>query len=118
MPSRFWGAVTEGEATGPFVLTNDVRFTTRGFHFLQRPKCIRIAFELGLYFCPCDSDMPAHVLLEASLQYLEQLFAVSRLHGLRNLLTIDCRSVVLLVTHNVDLCLLAHRDREVQGSMV
>src|ERR1017187_4160449 len=57
-------------------MTNNVRFTSRSFHFIERPQFFNISLQLCLYFSPCKIFMAVHVLLKTGFQCSEQFFTL------------------------------------------
>ncbi|CAN5917617.1 hypothetical protein BH24BAC1_BH24BAC1_16200 [soil metagenome] len=45
-------------------MTDNIRFSARSFHFLERPQFFRISFQLGLYFRPFKIFMALPVFLK------------------------------------------------------
>src|SRR5687768_6305939 len=73
------GAIAERDAPR-FVVANHVGFAAARFHGTERLHCIEIAFQFGLNRGPCDASVAMHVLLEARLQYFNQLVTLWWLH--------------------------------------
>jgi len=83
------------------LLSNHIRLTARCFHLAQRPQCFRFGFEPATNIGPRDSSMSVYVLLEASLQCMQQFCPFLRIHVLHRVFGVDCGSAVLLATPSV-----------------
>src|SRR6266849_3262598 len=54
-------------------MTNNIRFTTGSFHFIERPQFFSIGFQLCLYLSPGKTFISVHVFLKTGFQCSESL---------------------------------------------